>query len=396
MNWKIGLSNIVRTRWRCRADLKRREKLRLRPTWNGIQLFPSFQTAPIELPCNGMTLNDAFQPFLLHGQVERRYATETLGKLQECFRSWLKPHLGSRDVDRIGYLDLLQLRKAMNDAGLSVARQYSILMVLKLLFSFCRTRLKLVCLDPAEIQLPRRVHRKVEFLTEQEIAALLRIIPTHTLTGLRIRALVEVLLSTGLRISEALSLDRESIDPDTGEAEVIGKGNKSRAVFFSPYCLNWIRRYQERRTDNFPALFTTTGVSPRRLSRNDMSKAFRRLRMRSGIKKKLTPHLLRHTFCTSLLHHGADIMFIKELAGHQDIQTTARYYLGVDKASLKNALRRSQIHGWAGDGQLASSSDEVLDGRIPGTSGGPVWPPGGPDPGSSGRLYPGAHAPGSP
>jgi len=342
-----------------------------------------------------MTLNDSFPPFLLHGQVERGYSRQTLDKFRDCFRAWIQPRLGQTALKDIAYLHLLEFRKAMAEAGLSVARQYSILMVLKLLFRFCRTRLRVPCYDPAEISLPRRVSKKVEFLTEQEVAQLVRIIPTHTHTGLRLRSLIEVLLSTGLRISEALSLSRNSIDPETGEAEVIGKGNKPRAVFFSPVCQSWINRYLACRNDTCPALFATTGTKPRRLSRNDMSKVFRRLRKRSGIAKELTPHLLRHTFCTSLLHKGADIMFIKELAGHQDIQTTARYYLGVDKESLKGVLRRCQIHGWRPDGTTTPAPGRDLP-HTPDTSGGPVWLPGGPDPDSSGRWYPGAHAPGSP
>jgi len=344
-----------------------------------------------------MTFDEAFRPFLLHGQVERGYAPQTLDKFQECFRSWVHPRLAHLALENVTYLHLLEFRKAMTEAHLSVARQYSILMVLKLFFRFCRKRLNVACLDPAEISLPRRVSKKVEFLTDQEVAQLIRIIPTHTLTGLRIRALVEVLLSTGVRISEALSLNRDSIDPDTGEAEIVGKGNKPRAVFFSPVCSSWISRYLAFRHDACPALFATTGKQPRRLSRNDMSKAFRRLRLRSGIGKKLTPHLLRHTFCTSLLHHGADIMFIKELAGHRDIQTTARYYLGVDKESLKRVLRRCQIHGWRPDGTEATRQPEFPTGlHTPSTSGAPAWPPGGQGPGNSGTWYPAAHAPESP
>jgi integrase/recombinase XerD len=304
-----------------------------------------------------MNFDEAFGPFILHGQVERGYSPQTLDKFRECFRSWILRRLGHLPIEQVNYLSLLEFRKSMADAELSVDRQYSILMVLKLLFRFCRERLRLSCFDPAEISLPRRVFKRVEYLTDQEVVQLIRIIPTRTLTGLRLRALIEVLLSTGLRISEALSLNRQSIDPATGEAEIVGKGNKPRTVFFSPDCISWIQRSLDTRFDNHPAIFVTTGREPRRLSRDDMSKVFRRLRLRSGINKKLTPHLLRHTFCTSLLHRGADITFIKELAGHRDIQTTARYYLGVDKQTLKSVLKRCQIHGWRSDGQTQPPSE---------------------------------------
>jgi integrase/recombinase XerD len=340
-----------------------------------------------------MTIERAYQPFLLYGQVERRYSSQTLEKFRECFQSWIRPHLGSAHVEDVAYLDLLAFRKAMDDAGLSVARQYSILMVLKLFFRFCRMQLKLSCLDPNEIRLPRRQMKRVEFLTEAEIALLLRVIPTHNFTGLRLRALVEVLLTTGLRISEALSLNRDSIDLQNGEAEIIGKGGRPRTVFFSNECLGWIDRFVALRCNSCPALFTTTGKDPRRLRRGDMSKAFKRLKRLSGITKRLSPHLLRHTFCTSLLHNGADIMFIKELAGHRDIQTTARYYLGVDKAALKAVLNRSRIHGWRQQDEDRSVLPIPPDSHRRDTFRAPAWPLANPDPSNTGTSSLAAHGP---
>lgn len=345
-----------------------------------------------------MTLGETFEPFLLYGEVERQYAAQTLEKFRECFRAWIHGRLGHLQLEQVTYLRILELRKAMMDAGLSASRQSSILMVLKLLLRFCKQGLGISCLDPSEIRLPRRVFKKVEFLTDAEITQMLRVVRVQTLTGLRLRVLIEVLLSTGLRISEALSLNRDSIDPNTGEAEVVGKGNRQRTVFFSPICQAWIQRYLAQREDDCPAIFNTTGRAPRRLGRGDMSKTFRRLRKRSGINKKLTPHLLRHTFCTSLLHRGADIMFIKELAGHRDIQTTARYYLGVDKESLKAVLRRCQTYGWQQD-TAAPFTPQPEQHRHPHTLetfGGPPWPPGDPGPDSSGRWSPVVRAQGSP
>jgi integrase/recombinase XerD len=321
-----------------------------------------------------MRLRDALDPFLLYGRVEKMYASQTLDKFRECLRSRILPCLGDVPLAQLGYLDILALRKKMVDDRLSTARQYNVLMVLKLMLRFCRDRLEAECCDPDKVRLPRRLHNKVQFLTDQEIAQLLRVIPTHTATGVRTRALIEVLLSTGMRISEALSLNQTSIDPISGEAEVVGKGGKIRTVFFSRQCLAWIQRYSRSRVDSVPALFVTTGLHPRRLRRDDMSKLFARLKRRSGIQKRLTPHLLRHTFCTSLLHHGADIMFIKELAGHQDIQTTARYYLGVDHKSLRSVLLRCATYGWKREPDpIQSEETQSSDKRA--TAGAPAWPP---------------------
>jgi site-specific recombinase XerD len=156
---------------------------------------------------------------------------------------------------------------------------------------------------------------------------------------LRMRTLVEVLLTTGLRISEALSLDRTPFEIGNTEVEVIGKGRKTRTVFFPEATLGWIKRFLHFRADDCPAVFVTTGIA-RRWDRNDLSKYFKELKQRAGIDKPLTPHILRHTYCTNLRDNGADITLIKELAGHQDIQTTAKYYLGVSKQTLREAVRK--------------------------------------------------------
>ena len=108
-------------------------------------------------------------------------------------------------------------------------------------------------------------------------------------------------------------------------------------VFFPASTLAWIKKLLYYRPDDFEAVFTTTGV-PRRLDRSDISKYFKALRLRSGIEKPVTQHILRHTYCTNLRDNGADSTFIKELAGHRDIKTTARYYLGTDRKTLRGVV----------------------------------------------------------
>jgi integrase/recombinase XerD len=293
-----------------------------------------------------MKLSQSVEPFLAHCGVERFYSVQSLQKVQDCLKSRILPVLGARELEGLTRLDVLDFRQILKEASLGIARQYSLLMTLKLLLKFCCTVLKIDCLDPLEIKLPRRPPPEVEFLTNEEIEKVLAAINTQELTGLRLRALVEVLLASGMRISEALSLNRDSIDPRKNEARIVGKGNKPRTVFFNDRSLIWIHRYLQRRVDGCPALFATTWNPPRRWPRVDISLVFRHLRQKAGITKHLTPHLLRHTFCTNLLHNGADITFIKSLAGHQTIQTTARSYVGVNNDSLKQVLERCQNYGW--------------------------------------------------
>ena len=285
-----------------------------------------------------MPYDSTYNLFLNYCVAERGYAPETLTKLRDCFKNWITPAFSSYEVTSISLLDVLTLRTRMADAGLSVARQYAVLMWVKTLLRFCRTHLHLATLDPAEVKLPRRPEPVVDYLTLSEVASMRRAIPLNTFAGKRLRALVELLLGTGLRIGEALALDRKVFDEHQREISIVGKGRKKRTIFFTAQLYTWVALYLRGRVDTHPALFITTGDEPRRLARADVSKTFIRMRTTAGIDKKLTPHLLRHTYCTTLLNNGVDIRFIKDLAGHQDIQTTARYYLGVDHAKLRQLV----------------------------------------------------------
>ena len=153
--------------------------------------------------------------------------------------------------------------------------------------------------------------------------------------GLRFRVLVEVLLGTGMRISEALSLNRDTINWEKAEAKIIGKGSKERTVFFNQRSLDWVKKYLDIRTDNEPALFITQQGT--RLSKIDVPGFFKRYAKKAGITKKLTPHILRHTCATNLLFNGCAINNVQVILGHDRLETTCRYYLGVDKSKAKEA-----------------------------------------------------------
>jgi integrase/recombinase XerD len=287
-----------------------------------------------------MQVTHAMNHFLVYGRAERRYALETQKKHRECFTSWLLPAFGDQEVESLSRFDVLQMRDQMTERNLSAARQSSILATLKAFLGFCRTVLRIDCMDPAEIRLPRRELPHPVVHTAAEIEQIVSCLNPARFTDIRLRALCELILGTGVRIGEALRLDREPFDRNVTEMDIIGKGGKRRTIFFTERCRYWVKTYLQSRADAHPALFITTGGYPRRWVREDISRFFIVLSRRSGITKRLTPHILRHTYCTTLLNNGVDISFIKELAGHEDIQTTARYYLGVDKPALRLIVRK--------------------------------------------------------
>lgn len=205
-------------------------------------------------------------------------------------------------------------------------------------------------LAPEKVILPKIAERKVEFLTIQEVESILMTIPLTEEAGLRDRAIFEMLYSTGLRVSELAGLNKTDISLDRKEFIVRGKGNKTRIVFLSDRAIKHIRNYLEKRTDNLNSLFTSlkpgkkiesqvTNPEVSRLSTVSIEKIVSKYGRRAGIVKKVTPHKLRHSFATELLHNGADIRSVQEMLGHSSI-TTTQVYTHVTNRQLREVFEK--------------------------------------------------------
>ncbi|MEX0881631.1 MAG: site-specific tyrosine recombinase/integron integrase [Candidatus Saccharimonadales bacterium] len=184
-----------------------------------------------------------------------------------------------------------------------------------------------------KIELARTKRPQVTFLTGEELERLAAQPDTSNVTGLRDRAIIELLFSSGLRISELVNLDRDHINLARREFMVRGKGQKDRPVFISPEAADWIKRYSDKRQDNTKPLFIRYSGS----KKVDLSGNYRRLTARSiqrmvsryaklaGITKHVSPHTLRHSFATDLLMNGADLRSVQAMLGHSNIATTQIY-----------------------------------------------------------------------
>ena len=297
--------------------------------------------------------------FLLWAQVELSFSQESVAKYGECLKQvWLA--VGEKRISEFAKTDLLGLKARWAAKTLSASRQMSLLLSLRRFLLFCRDEKGIsLSFDPAEIKPPPRPRREVGFLTPEEIENFISSIPLVTYkggvhhAGLRLRAIVETLLGSAMRISEALSLNCDSIDFERREAKIIGKGNKERTVFFTDRALRWIKRYLESRSDDCPALFVCRNGRTR-LKRDDLWRYFDRHRKLAGIKKRVTPHIMRHTAATQLLFNGCPIGHIKEILGHERLETTCRYYLGLDHRAAK-AAHHKYLH-YEVDGAAAGSS----------------------------------------
>src|SRR5882724_3087203 len=134
-----------------------------------------------------MIVSEAFGHFLNYCRAERHVSDSSLNKYRDCFSSWISPWFGLQEVSSIDRLKILDMRQAMMNRQLSVARQYCVMMCLKSFLKFCRTGLALPCIDPSELTLPKRKAPQVEYLDNQEIQRMLNAIDSGTYTGIRLR-----------------------------------------------------------------------------------------------------------------------------------------------------------------------------------------------------------------
>ena len=188
-------------------------------------------------------------------------------------------------------------------------------------------------MSPDKIELPKQGSRSVSFLDAGQMERLLNSPKISNIMGLRDRVILETLFSTGLRVSELVSLNRDQIDLKRKEFGIRGKGNKIRVVFLSDTAAQWIERYLQARKDYFKPLFirysgavdSWNSGERMRLTARSVQKIVTKYATRCGLSIKVSPHTMRHSFATDLLINGADIRSVQEMLGHESIKTTQVY-----------------------------------------------------------------------
>ena len=190
-----------------------------------------------------------------------------------------------------------------------------------------------------QIELAKTPERSLDLISPEELGRLLSSPSGNTLKDLRDKAILELLFSTGLRVSELCSLNSD-IDLSRDELSVRGKGDKVRVVFLSPAAKESVKAYIKGRKDMEEALFVNTGKKPTRLTPRSVQLLIKTYAAKAGITKKVTPHVLRHSFATDLLSNGADIRSVQALLGHASINTT-QIYTHVTTERLKEVYKRA-------------------------------------------------------
>lgn len=220
-----------------------------------------------------------------------------------------------------------------NGVNLGKSTQAYHLIALRRLLTYLSKR-DIKSLEPTKIELPKMTKPQVNFLHYEEVERLLGVIPQDTELGLRDRAILELLFSSGLRVSELINLNRDHINTKRREFSVRGKGNKDRPIFISKTASQHIDNYLKSRKDNLSPLFinyskrcTTPSLDGnyRRLTARSVQRMIEKYARLAGITKKVSPHTMRHSFATDLLLNGADLRSVQSMLGHASISTTQIY-----------------------------------------------------------------------
>lgn len=286
--------------------------------------------------------------FLEYLEIERGAASKTqenYSRYLNKFVKWLKmtknddlkPH--ELTPDHIWQYRIFLARSPISETSkktLKKKTQNFYLIALRNLLTFFADR-DIQAMPADKIKLAKRdkSEQTVKFLTLDQIEKLLLTPDTSHNIGLRDRAILEVLFSTGLRIAELVALNKEQIKikPDTKDFElsITGKGGHTRTVYFSERAIRWLRKYLESRKDDDKALFInykkrkSSSQSPIRLTVRSIERMVEKYSKMAGLPIRVTPHVLRHTMATDLLNQGADLRTVQEILGHQSVATTQIY-----------------------------------------------------------------------
>lgn len=274
-----------------------------------------------------------------------------LGWLDDNDLSDIKPHeLTPKHVWNYR-IYLARKTTSKNSSGtLSRSTQSSYLIALRSLLAYFASR-DIQAMPPEKIELPRdKSDTEVQFLDLEQLKRLFTVPDVSRLKGLRDRAILEVLFSTGMRVSELVSLDRDQVDSflDEGYLElgIVGKGGRARTVYFSPRTLKWLKKYLDKRgEDDAEALFVNLrkrSDASRRLTVRSIENIVKKSALKAGLPSNTTPHVLRHSFATNLLSQGVDMRTVQEFLGHKSI-TATQIYTHVTNKKLKDV--HEKFHG---------------------------------------------------
>ncbi|KND51249.1 MAG: integrase/recombinase XerD [Parcubacteria bacterium C7867-001] len=304
-----------------------------------------------------MEIQSAKRQFLEYIEIERGRAVKTVENydhyLTRFFGQMAIKASGDITEEKIREFRIWLNRQPGTSGSMKRRTQNYYLIALRAFLKFLRKR-EIPCISPERIELAKLPERSLDLITSIELDRLLSAANGADEKSLRDKAILEMLFSTGLRVSELCALNSD-LDLSRDELSVRGKGEKVRVVFVSPAAKDAVKAYLKARKDMEEALFvsaSTIGKSkaaklkhtPTRLTSRSIENIMKTYAAKAGITKKVTPHILRHSFATDLLSNGADIRSVQALLGHASINTT-QIYTHVTDAHLREVHKKFHSRG---------------------------------------------------
>ncbi len=299
-----------------------------------------------------MYLSELIGDFIEHLEIEGGRAVRTTENYQRYLERFME-FTGDITVDKITTEVVrkyrLWLNRYENESGQNLAlitQNYHLIALRGFLIYLSRRDIP--SLNADKIVLPKTVRQQVTFLHFDEVTRLIEQINTSDEQGLRDRAIIELLFSSGLRVSELVNLNRDHINLKRREFMVRGKGQKDRPVFVSTGAAEHVGNYLEARQDSLIPLFlsysrnhgqASTSGDYRRLSARSIQRMISQYARLAGITKHVSPHTMRHSFATDLLMNGADLRSVQAMLGHSNISTT-QIYTHVTDQHLKDVFEQ--------------------------------------------------------
>ncbi len=295
-----------------------------------------------------MTLTELKREFLEYLEIEKGRSILTVRNYDHYLTRFIE-FIKNDDPGKVTEASVREFRLWLNrQPGTKIGRNMETLkpktrnyylIALRAFLKYMRKR-GVESLNPERIELAKVPERSLDLISSQELTRLIEAPDLASLSGLRDKAILELLFSTGLRVSELCALSQEDVDLSRDEFSVRGKGDKVRVVFLSDTARDAIKAYLKERKDFDDAMFIQYGKNAKadevknkdlRLTPRSVQRIIKRYATIAGITRKVTPHKLRHCFATDLLHNGADLRSVQALLGHANIATTQIYTHVTDK-----------------------------------------------------------------
>lgn len=284
-----------------------------------------------------MSISELITDFLEHLEIEQNRSQKTIANYDHYLQR-LVEFAGNRDISDVD-AELIRkwrlwLNRLTDNQGETISKttqNYHLIALRSFLKYLAKRDIKTMPSDKIELANVKRP--KISFLDTEEVERLIKAVPIDNPIGIRDRAILELLFSGGLRVSELVDINRDDINLGRREFMVRGKGQKDRPIFISEQAANWLGKFLDSRNDNYAPLFIHYSGSQNgldegmytRLTVRSVQRLVKHYAKMAGITKTVTPHTLRHSFATDLLINGADIRSVQGLLGHANISTTQIY-----------------------------------------------------------------------